>query len=417
MSRGPKAVIIELTEACEEVLAKIIRTQTNPQNLVRRAKIVIKAASGKSNQQIADELEINRETVRVWRGRWLAASAHLVPHEEEKEKEFLVRVGNALSDDPRPGAPATFTPEQIVKVVAVACELPSESERPITHWTARELADEVTKREIVDQISTRTVARFLDEADLKPHQSRYWLNPKIENPEQFNQEVKTICDLYQNAPELAKKGVIIVSTDEKTGIQALEPLACSKPMRPGLPERREHSYDRHGTINLIANFNVVVGQIMAPTLSPTRTEFDFYHHIRHTVSINPEGKWIFIVDQLNTHKSASLVKFVAETEGMELDEATLGVKGKSGILQSMKTRKAFLEDEAHRIRFVYTPKHTSWLNQVEIWFSILVRKLLKRGSFSSTDELKERILAFIDYFNKTMAKPFKWTFKGRPLVA
>ena len=209
----------------------------------------------------------------------------------------------------------------------------------------------------------------------------------------------------------------IVSTDEKTGIQALETIAENKPMRPGQPEKREHSYYRHGTINLIANLDVVRGQIMAPTLSPTRTEFDFDLHVRQTVAINPEGKWIFITDQLNTHKSESLVKFVATTEGMEIDEATLGVKGRSGILKSMKTRKAFLEDESHRIRFVYTPKHTSWLNQVEIWFSILVRKLLKRGCFSSIEALKERILAFIDYFNKTMAKPFKWTFKGRPLVA
>ena len=151
------------------------------------------------------------------------------------------RITNVLSDAPRPGAPASFTPEEIVKIVAVACEVPEESDRPITHWTARELADEVIKREIVASISARTVGRFLNEADLKPHQSRYWLNPKIEDPEQFNQEVKIICDLYQDAPELAKKGVIVVSTDEKTGIQALERRALTKPMRPGLPEKREHS--------------------------------------------------------------------------------------------------------------------------------------------------------------------------------
>lgn len=417
MRRGPKAAIIELTEPCEQALAQIIRTQTNPQNLVRRAKIIIKAASGKSNQQIANELEINRETVRVWRGRWLAASADLLPHEEENDKQFLTRIAHVLSDDPRPGAPATFSPEQIVKIVAVACELPSESGRPITHWSSRELADEVAKREIVPSISTRTVGRFLDEADLKPHQSRYWLNAKIENPEQFDQEVKKICDLYEKAPELAKEGVIVASTDEKTGIQALEPTAETKPMRPGSPERREHSYDRHGTLNLIANFNVVYGNIFAPSLLPTRNEFDFCLHIQNTVALYPDAKWVFVVDQLNTHKSESLVRFVAQKECMELDEETLGVKGKSGILKSMKTRRAFLENEEHRIRFVYTPVHTSWLNQVEIWFSILVRKVLKRGRFSSIDELKERILAFIDYFNQTMAKPFKWTFKGRPLVA
>ena len=140
-------------------------------------------------------------------------------------------------------------------------------------------------------------------------------------------------------------------------------------------------------------------------------------HIQHTVAPSPEGRWIFIVDQLNIHKSESLVNFVIEQEGLEIDALTLGIKGKSGILKSMKSRKAFLEDETHRIRFVYTPKHTSWLNQVEIWFSILVRKVLRRGNFKSIADLKARILAFIDYFNKTMAKPFKWTFKGAPLRA
>jgi len=135
-------------------------------------------------------------------------------------------------------------------------------------------------------------------------------------------------------------------------------------------------------------------------------------HIRQTVALAPDAQWIFIVDQLNTHKSESLVRFVAETCGLEQE---LGIKGQQGILQSMSTRAKFLSDETHRIRFVYTPKHTSWLNQIEIWFSILVRRLLKRGSFSSVNELRERILAFIDYFNETMAKPFKWTYAGRPL--
>ena len=116
--------------------------------------------------------------------------------------------------------------------MAVACELPEQSDRPITHWTTRELADEVIKREIVPSISVRTVGRFLDEADLKPHQSRYWLNPKIEDPEAFDSEVKTICDLYQDAPELAKNGVTVASTDEKTGIQALERRAATKIMCP-----------------------------------------------------------------------------------------------------------------------------------------------------------------------------------------
>jgi len=221
-----------------------------------------------------------------------------------------------------------------------------------------------------------------------------------------------VCDLYEAAPELHKAGVHLMSSDEKTGIQALERKHPDKPMRPGRVTLREHEYIRHGTQALIANLEVATGQCVAPSLGDTRKEKDFVAHIEQTVAQDPQGIWIFIVDQLNTHKSESLVRFVAHRVGIEDD---LGIKGKKGVLKSQATRAAFLQDEAHRIRFVYTPTHTSWLNQIEIWFSILARRLLKRGSFSSVNELCERILAFIDYFNKTMAKPFKWTYAGRPL--
>lgn len=220
--------------------------------------------------------------------------------------------------------------------------------------------------------------------------------------------------MYTQALALHQQGVHVVSTDEKTGIQALERAAPTLPMQPGRVARREFEYYRHGTQCLIANLEIATGQVIAPSIGQTRTESDFLAHIQQTVACDSIGEWIFIVDQLNTHQSESLVRWVAEVCELDLD---LGAKGESGILQSTATRAAFLQDPTHRIRFVYTPKHTSWLNQIELWFSILVRRLLKQGNFTSVENLKQRILSFISYFNQTMAKPFKWTYKGRPLVA
>lgn len=207
----------------------------------------------------------------------------------------------------------------------------------------------------------------------------------------------------------------MVSTDEKTGIQALERKHPDLPMKPGHLERREFEYIRHGTQTLIANFEVATGQVIAPSIGLTRTEEDFAAHIERTLQTALDAQWVFILDQLNIHQSQALVQLVVRHCRLKLDPQELGVKGKSGILHSMQTRRAFLSNPNHRIRFVYTPKHASWLNQVEIWFSILVRRLLKRSSFRSTQDLRQRILDFIDYFNATMAKPFKWTYAARPL--
>ena len=194
-----------------------------------------------------------------------------------------------------------------------------------------------------------------------------------------------------------------------TAIQALERVHPTLPMRPGHVELQEFEYIRHGTQSLIANLEVATGQVIAPSLGLTRTEADFAAHISQTIDIDPDAEWIFITDQLNIHKSESLVCLVAQRCQIQID---LGVKERSGILHSMKTRAAFLSDPTHRIRFVYVPKHTSWLNQIEIWFSILARRLLKRGSFTSVNHLRQCILNFIEYFNLTIAKPFNWKYTG-----
>ena len=223
-----------------------------------------------------------------------------------------------------------------------------------------------------------------------------------------------LCAVYLQAPELEAQGTHVVSTDEKTGMQALERTAPTKPARPGQIELREFEYERHGTLCLTANFNVATGKVLSPTLQPTRDEKDFAGNITQVIATDPKANWIFVLDNLNTHSSESLVRLVAQACEITDD---LGVKGKRGVLASMESRAAFLSDHAHRIRFVYTPKHCSWLNQVEIWFSILARRLLKRASFKSLDDLRARVLAFIDYFNVVLAKPFKWTYSGRQLKA
>lgn len=195
-------------------------------------------------------------------------------------------------------------------------------------------------------------------------------------------------------------------------MQALERKHPTLPPRPEMDERIEFEYIRHGTLCLMANWDVAQGRVREATISSTRTEADFVAHIEATIDTDPSAGWVFVVDQLNTHMSEGLVHLVASRCNLEVD---LGVKGRRGILMSMRSRKKFLADISHRVRFVYTPKHCSWLNQVEIWFSILARRLLKRSSFSSLEDLRDRLVAFIRYFNDVLAKPFKWTYTGRPL--
>ena len=212
----------------------------------------------------------------------------------------------------------------------------------------------------------------------------------------------------------AAAGTHVISSDEKTGIQALERAGATLLMQPGKGERREFNYLRHGTQVLVGNLDLATGQMITPTVGDTRTEADFLEHIERTVASDPDASWIFLVDQLNTHKSASLVEYVAATIG---DTQDLGSKGVSGILKTMPSRMAYLSHPAHRIRLVYTPKHCSWLNPIEVWFSTLSARVLRRGNFTSIAKLKQKILTYIEYYNTVLAKPYQWSVVTTTAIA
>lgn len=409
-----KAANIALSELQKQILQQLARLTTAPARLVQRATVILLAFEGWHNQDIAIKVGLTRKQVGLWRRRWQESETALLAIECQETKAELSRaIKDILSDAPRSGRPGTFTAEQVTAILAVACELPEQSGRPVSHWTNRELADEVVKRGIVESISATHVGRLLAQAELQPHRCKYWLNTREKDPEIFTQRVEAVCQTYLNAPELYYcNDTHTVCVDEMPGLQMLERVADAIPMKPGQPLRIEYEYKRHGTLCLTASWDVVTGQLISPTISETRTEVEFVEHIRNTVQTDPQARWVFVLDNLNTHCSESLVKYVAEVEG--IDQSTLGRKEKSGVLKSMVTRQAFLSDLSHRIRFVYLPKHSSWLNQIEIVFGVVSRRLMRNASFTSQSDLRERLLRFIDYYNSTFAKPFRWTYTGRP---
>lgn len=408
-----KAARILLSEKQLDILQKITRSSTASQRLVQRSRVILLAFERRRNEEIADEVKLHRRQVGLWRRRWQESFDALVSIECREAHAKLCRaIEDVLSDAPRSGAYGKFTAEQITLIMAIACEPPELSGRPVTEWTHAELADEAVKRGIVSSISASQVGRYLRAAELQPHRNKYWLNTTEKDDDVFQTQVEVVCQTWREAPDLYfQANTHTVSVDEMPGLQALERTAATIPMKPGQPKRIEYEYKRHGTLCLIGNWHVVEGQMISSTIKQTRTESDFAWHIHNTVQTDPDAGWVFVLDNLNVHCSATLVGYVAQLEG--IDNSTLGKKGHSGILKSMESRKSFLSDRSHRVRFVYLPKHTSWLNQVEIVFGIVSRRVMRRGNFKSLEDLNERLTDFISYFNRTFAKPFEWNYTGR----
>jgi transposase len=311
------AAKVSVSEKQLAVLQELSRSRTVAKGIVQRALILVLGVQGLLNEQIAEEVGLNRQQVGVWRKRWRDAWESLCVWECTEPHRLREAILEVLSDAPRPGCPGKITAAQVAQILAVACESPKLSGRPITRWTHRELRDEVVKRKIVESISVAQVGRYLKQSALQPHRSKMWLNTTEKNPDTFEREAATVCQTYLDAPrEAALDGTHTVSVDEATSLQAIERNAPDKSAQPGSVAKQEFEYTRHGTTTLTAGLDVVTGQIVSPTLEATRTEPEFVDHIARTVNLDPTGEWIFIVDNLNTHASESLVEWVAEQCGI-----------------------------------------------------------------------------------------------------
>ena len=410
-----KAARITMTELMYTTLCRLANSRIIAQSVATRMMVILLAWQRLSNVEISKEVNLCRQQVGLWRRRWRDSQQALMAIEfYESAAEFERAIISIFCDAPRTGSRGKFTGEQVVEIISVACEPPSCCDRPVTTWTGRELADEVVKRGIVTSISSSQVNRFLASVEHRPHHSKYWCFTTEKDQETFTAEVRAVCQAYRDAPDLYHfENTHTVCVDEKTSLQAIQRRAETKPAKPGQIAKIECQYTRHGTVCLTGNWHVVEGQMIATTIDETRTNRDFAHHIEQTIATDPEARWVFIVDNLNTHCGEELVRTVARKLG--IDDATLGKAKKTGVLKTMKTRRAFLSDVSHAIRFVYLPKHSSWLNQIEVIFGIISRRVIRGGNFTSKADLTQKLKAFIKYFNKTYAKPMQWTYDGRPI--
>lgn len=408
-----------LTEMLSSILNRFSSSRTMPSCIIQRSKIFLLSALGKHNKEISSEVGLHVNNVGKWRMRFMHEIDRLITVESEAPSKLENELVSVLSDKPRAGTRQTYTADQRTFIITIACQNPADHGFELSHWSLSALRLAVIQKGIVPDISVASISRILRENAIRPHKVQYWLHStdKADDPEIYKAKVKAINEAYAQANELSalpeeERTLHIVSTDEMTGIQALEHKYPDKLPAPGKTAKQEFEYVRHGTVSLTAFFDVITGTVASPYLNDTRTEEDFVSALDQMIQTGPDKPWIIIADNLNTHYSASLVEYVAEAIGYNGD---LGRKGKNGILHSKKTRIEFLSDSNHRIRFLYTPKHCSWINQIEIWFGIINRQLLKRKSYASREQLIQSIGNFIEQYNKFFAHPFNWKYKTTPL--
>jgi len=298
-----------------------------------------------------------------------------------------------------------FPPEDKHKVLVLATTPPADVGVPTSHWSLDDLAFQILKDAHYQDMSRSTIQRILAEADLQPHRCRYWL--KSHDPD-FETKALDVCRLYLDAFGLFQRGELVVSVDEKTSIQALERLHETLTGRPGLLERREFEYRRHGTRCLIGSLIVPTGQVIG-SITERRGTWDFVRHIREVVELFPHIKrFHWVMDNLNTHWTFALCRYLGKLSG---------VWDSRPALRTGAQRRAFLTDPSHKHVIHYTPKHGSWLNQIEIWFGVLSRRVLRRGDFTSVADLTQKILAYIAHYNTYHAHPYEWTYTGKPGVS
>jgi transposase len=400
------------------ILTQLVNRRMLAKSINLRAQMIVLGFEKMQNIEIAKLIGVERRCVGRWRRRWQQSFDALLAIELNEPRSKLEQaIMDVLHDAHRSGSRGKFSAEQIVQLISIACEDPRESDRPVEGWTGRELADEMQKRAVVDSISASWVNHLLRTMNLQPHRRKYWCFTTEKDHDLFQSQVHEVCQTYLKAKSLySSNNTRTICVDEMTSLQANEHRAPTKRARPHQIGKSECQYTRHGTLSLTGSWDVVQGQMIKTTIDQTRNNEDFAKHIEQTIETDPAANWVFVADNLNTHSGEVLVRMIARRLG--IDEATLGDKKKrKGILGSMTSRREFLSDPSHKIRLVYIPKHSSWLNQIEMVFGIIGRRVMRHGSFTSQEDLREKLMAFIDYFNQTFAKPFNWTYNGRPTAS